>query len=184
MKKILLITLITLSTMLGYGQTKCSTGLIVGPSSNSNRLTISYIDYTGGVLRIVGGSTNYLVSTKISGISNVTNESKATMFTAPTFTGHPTIESVTSTGATGTGNIVFSASPTFTGSPVVPGYATTAQINDTVTLSTAIGQLNYLPLKPITNTVKNALTPSAGWLIYSSSDGKLEYYNGSTWVQL
>ena len=49
------------------------------------------------------------------GLSNVTNESKATMFTAPTFTGHPTIEGVTSTGSTGTGNLVFSASPTFSG---------------------------------------------------------------------
>lgn len=49
------------------------------------------------------------------GLENVTNESKATMFTSPTFTGHPTIEGVTSTGATGTGNLVFSASPTFTG---------------------------------------------------------------------
>jgi len=34
---------------------------------------------------------------------------------ANTFTGHQTIEGVTSTGATGTGNLVFSASPTFTG---------------------------------------------------------------------
>jgi hypothetical protein len=48
-------------------------------------------------------------------LQNVTNESKATMFTSPTFTGHPTIEGVTATGATGTGNLVFSASPTFTG---------------------------------------------------------------------
>lgn len=32
-----------------------------------------------------------------------------------TFTGHQTIEGVTSTGATGTGNLVFSASPTLTG---------------------------------------------------------------------
>lgn len=34
---------------------------------------------------------------------------------APTISGHPTIEGVTSTGATGTGKTVFSASPTFTG---------------------------------------------------------------------
>ena len=34
---------------------------------------------------------------------------------ANTFTGHQTIEGVTSTGATGTGNLVYSASPTFTG---------------------------------------------------------------------
>ena len=49
------------------------------------------------------------------GLGNVTNESKATMFTSPTFTGHPTIEGVTATGSTGTGNLVFSASPTFSG---------------------------------------------------------------------
>ena len=55
------------------------------------------------------------VSATMVGLGNVTNESKATMFTSPTFTGHPTIEGVTSTGATGTGNLVFSASPTFTG---------------------------------------------------------------------
>jgi hypothetical protein len=33
----------------------------------------------------------------------------------PTITGHPTVEGVTSTGATGTGNLVFSASPTLSG---------------------------------------------------------------------
>ena len=55
------------------------------------------------------------VSATMVGLGNVTNESKATMFTSPTFTGHPTIEGVTSTGATVTGNLVFSASPTFTG---------------------------------------------------------------------
>lgn len=32
---------------------------------------------------------------------------------SPTFTGHPTIEGVTSTGATGTGSLVFATSPTF-----------------------------------------------------------------------
>lgn len=55
-----------------------------------------------------------LTATDVS-LGNVTNESKATMFTAPTFTGHPRIEGVTATGATGTGNLVFSASPTFSG---------------------------------------------------------------------
>jgi hypothetical protein len=34
---------------------------------------------------------------------------------APTITGHPTVEGVTSTGATGTGNLVYSASPTLSG---------------------------------------------------------------------
>jgi hypothetical protein len=43
------------------------------------------------------------------------------MSIAPTITGHPTIEGVTSAGATGTGNLVFSASPTITGHPTIEG---------------------------------------------------------------
>jgi len=68
------------------------------------------------------------------GLGNVTNESKATMFTNPTFTGTVTMPSpftlggtsvtttgtrlnylTAATGTTGTGNLVFSASPTFSG---------------------------------------------------------------------
>jgi hypothetical protein len=82
------------------------------------------------------GITNLTVSGIINGLSqatvgleNVTNESKATMFTSPTFTGHPTIEGVTSTGATGTGKLVYDTSPTisnptFTGT--VSGLTVTA----------------------------------------------------------
>lgn len=77
---------------------------------------------------------NISVTATDVGLGNVTNESKATMFTNPTFTGTVTIPtpftlgavSVTTTGTqlnylsgttgtTGTGNVVFSASPTFTG---------------------------------------------------------------------
>ena len=54
------------------------------------------------------------------GLDQVSNESKTTLFTDPTFTGHPTIEGITSTGATGSGKLVFDTnptinSPTFTG---------------------------------------------------------------------
>ena len=45
--------------------------------------------------------------------SGVTNQvTIAQLWTAPTLTGHPTIEGVTSTGATGTGNMVYATSPT------------------------------------------------------------------------
>lgn len=44
---------------------------------------------------------------------------------ANTFTGHQTIEGVTSTGATGTGNFVFSAAPTLTGHPTIEGVTST-----------------------------------------------------------
>lgn len=72
-------------------------------------------------------------------LNNVTNESKTTMFTSPTFTGTVTIPSpftlgttsVTSsgmqldllniaTGRTGTGDIVYGTSPTFTTSVIMP----------------------------------------------------------------
>lgn len=73
------------------------------------------------------------------GLGNVTNESKATMFTSPTFTGHPTIEGVTSTGATGTGGFVFSASPTFTGTVTTAAFnvgGTTLAVDSISKLST------------------------------------------------
>lgn len=45
---------------------------------------------------------------------------------ANTFTGHQTIEGVTSTGATGTGKFVFDTSPTFTTSAISPLFRSTA----------------------------------------------------------
>lgn len=41
---------------------------------------------------------------------------------APTITGHPTIEGVASTGATGTGNLVFGTAPTFVTSATSPAF--------------------------------------------------------------
>jgi hypothetical protein len=63
------------------------------------------------------------------GLGNVDNTSDATKFTSPTVTGHPTVEGVTSTGATGTGKFVFDGSPTL----VTPniGAATATSVNGT-----------------------------------------------------
>jgi hypothetical protein len=36
----------------------------------------------------------------------------------------------------------------------------------------------------LTNTQRNALTPDEGDVIYSLTDHKLEYWNGTIWVQL
>ena len=56
--------------------------------------------------------------------SGVTNQvTIAQLWTAPTLTGHPTIEGVTSTGATGTGNMVYATSPSVA-SPTITGHAT------------------------------------------------------------
>lgn len=53
---------------------------------------------------------------------------------ANTFTGHQTIEGVTSTGATGTGNFVFDTSPTIAGHETIEG----------VTATGATGTLNFV----------------------------------------
>ena len=53
-------------------------------------------------------------TTQVTAVT-VDQDSKATFAGALAVTGHTTFEGVTSTGATGTGNLVYSASPTFTG---------------------------------------------------------------------
>ena len=59
--------------------------------------------------------------------------SKSPSIDAPTITGHPVVEGVTSTGATGTGNFVFSASPTFTGTVTLPAITATNITNSALT---------------------------------------------------
>ncbi len=72
---------------------------------------------------------------------------------ANTFTGHQTIEGVTSTGATGTGNFVFATSPTLT-TPTI-GAATATTINGN-TLTTGTWTLTGAAAKTL--TFNNALT--------------------------
>ena len=62
--------------------------------------------------------------------TGATGTGKLVFDTSPTITGHPTIEGVTSTGATGTGNLVFSNSPTFTGT-ITGTLAKTFTVNGT-----------------------------------------------------
>lgn len=85
--------------------------------ANPSAVTFPRFNADNTVSALTAANLKTALSLTASDVSlgNVTNESKATMFTSPTFTGHPTIEGVTSTGATGTGNLVFSASPTFSG---------------------------------------------------------------------
>ena len=62
-----------------------------------------------------GGNTAAAWTFEYVGFDTITGTGANVLANAPTITGHPTIEGVTSTGATGTGNLVFSATPTFTG---------------------------------------------------------------------
>jgi len=138
---------------------------------------------------INGGTFKAALSLTASdvGLGNVTNESKATMFTSPTFTGTVTmptpftlgatsvtvsgaelnlLDGVTSIetystenyGATGTGDIVLSTGPTLT----------TVNITDVIKLT------------------PTASPPSGATegMIYADTDHHLYYYNGTGWIQL
>ena len=81
----------------------------------------------------VGGITASMV-----GLANVTNESKATMFSSPTFTG--TVSGVTATHV-GLGNVTneskatMFSSPTFTGNAVFSSYASIKALIETATVT-------------------------------------------------
>ena len=89
--------------------------------------------------------------------------SKSPSIDAPTITGHATIESVAVTGATGTGNLVFSISPTLTGTPLsttaVAGTNTT-QIATTAFVQTAVS--NLVASAPATLDTLNELATALG----------------------
>jgi hypothetical protein len=97
------------------GGTTVGQGIFTSPNPDAIRFLRVNADNTPSWLTAALFKTALSLTAADVGLGNVTNESKATMFTSPTFTGHPTIEGVTATGATGTGNLVFSASPTFSG---------------------------------------------------------------------
>lgn len=84
---------------------------------------------------------------------------KALMLATPTITGHATIEGVTATGATGTGNFVFSAAPTFTGTVTAPTLKTTTLFATSdgagaLVINKADGTTNVLTLNTTTQEAK------------------------------
>lgn len=104
-------------------------------SSAFNNVTITK-PATSATLTIANGKTlTYNNSITITGTDATTmtfpttSASIARTDAANTFTGHNTNEGVTATGATGTGNIVYSISPGLTGSPTAP----TQTVNDNST---------------------------------------------------
>lgn len=85
--------------------TLAATQALTGKTINGNTLTSGSSTYTGTAAQ------TYTFPT--------TSATIARTDAANTFTGHQTIEGVTTAGATGTSNLVFSATPTFTGKPVI-----------------------------------------------------------------
>lgn len=118
----------------------------VHPSGDGNlHLPITGTTNNGKVL-IAGGTPGSFAWTTLTaamvGLGNVTNESKVTMFTSPTFTG--TVSGVTA-AMVGLGNVVNESkatmftSPTFTGIPTAP--TATTGTNTTQIATTAFVQL-------------------------------------------
>lgn len=97
---------VTMSGTLGV------TGALTAASINGHTFTTGSSTFTG-----TAGQT-YTFPT--------TTATLARTDAANTFTGHQTIEGVTSTGATGTGKLVFGTAPTFTTSVALPATITNA----------------------------------------------------------
>lgn len=77
--------------------------------------------FGSGIISLGGGTVAPDVSFAHTGVGTFAVTGTATL-PAPNITGHPTIEGVTSTGATGTGKFVFDTAPTFTTSATSPNF--------------------------------------------------------------
>jgi hypothetical protein len=130
-------------------------------TNNSTGVVTVQTSAAGAIGTIPGGSqaTFTVASTgaetwvyEYTGYSTNTGTGANVLAVAPTITGHPTIEGVTSTGATGTGNFVFSSSPTIS-SPSISGHPTV----EGVTSTGATGTGNF-----VFDTSPTLITPTLG----------------------
>lgn len=113
-------------------------------------------------------------SLTINSTDGITETTPTTSFTtartdaANTFTGHQTIEGVTSTGGTGTGKFVFDTTPTFTTSIKTPMITPTADSTTAFRLTQADGSTNVVVVDTtnkrlgVNATPLNALWVSTG----------------------
>jgi len=95
-------------------------GLDTGMFSSGDGYLQFYSNNTK-VVEITGGNITLLGHPTIEGVTSTgaTGTGKLVFDNAPTFSGHITVEGVTSTGATGTGKLVFDDAPTFSGAVTV-----------------------------------------------------------------
>lgn len=178
-------------------QLKGSSGLVMpGASSGSNFSIVPHPSTAAYTFTAppTGGTSGYLLRTDGTGVTTwvapasagnltgpITSTGLATsiasqtgtgstfvMSAAPTITGHMTVEGVTPTGATGTGNLVFSAAPTFTGTLTA---ATTATTDLTVTNTITGTAASANAIKSATTTVNtaSATAPSSGQVLTATS---------------
>ena len=117
-----------------------SSGTLTWNGASVSTTSLAFSNITGGAnpnaLSIAaGGSLTYNLGSVVAGainanyfqgINSVTGTAGSVVLSiAPTITGHPTIEGITSTGATGTGKFVFDTSPVISGHPQIEGITST-----------------------------------------------------------
>lgn len=115
--------------------------------------------------------------TSVGSVTSVASQtgtgSTFVMSVAPTITGHPTIEGVTSTGATGTGNYVFSAAPTITGNVTLQGVTSTG--------ATGTGKLVFDGSPTlVTPNIGNATATTVNGVSIVPSSGAISVINTKT----
>jgi len=118
---------------------------------------------TGNALKINGNQVNAYTGTG----------STVVLSAAPTITGHPTIEGVTSTGATGTGNLVFSNTPTLV-TPVLGAATGTSLVLSNGLVSTSTYGGTY------SDSIVIDYTTGLGRISVGSGDGISLYNNTDT----
>jgi len=89
---------------------------------------------------------------------------------------------------TGTNNFTKSLtieSQSLTGTKITNYDATVVEVNDTVTLQSAISLLPFIIPPKLTTTEINALSSiTEGTFVYDSTLHVFKYWNGSTWITL
>lgn len=113
---------------IGTSNNQCASTAFV-----QNQIGVGAILAVGSSV-ITGGTNPYILYNNNGVLGNLPITGMAgnvVLSIAPTITGHPTIEGVTSTGASGTGNFIFGTSPSISGLTVTGSFTATGLVTNT-----------------------------------------------------
>ena len=116
---------------------------------------IQFYSNTVKVAEIASGNLTISGHPTIEGVTSTgaTGTGKLVFDNAPTFSGHITVEGVTSTGATGTGKLVFDNAPTFSGAVTVSnGDQSTSSTTGALIIAGGVGITRNLYVDGVVST--------------------------------